>query len=363
MKNYLPFILFFFSGVISFAQTCTIASSGTYATRVCSETGLAPTSTGTVIVLAGVTVSIATNNPSPLHTGDIQIYGTVSIDQPNVQWDGNVRVYNGGKLTVNEKLDIGQNVDNCGKTLVIETGGVVEFPDSSPSDKLQICDEEVARGGSGGCNPYPAGPTPYCQPSGGFTGPTGFDEDGVNPALPVEILYFQVKSDEGALKLFWATTSEEDFGHFVVERSADGINFNELALVPGQGRDIYRQVTQYDYEDKNPLIGYNFYRLKAVDRDRTFEYFGIKSALVEGKVDVKVFPNPLKDNTLNYSLNFNPNEGDRVRVINSLGKEIINTQVAGNGGVLLMNERLVGGIYFLQYLGSNHRQTIRFISQ
>jgi hypothetical protein len=364
MKKHLLLVTFcVVVALSSYSQaTCTFAVSGNWDTRVCSETGVAPVSGDNLVIASGVVIVITTNSPSPKHTGDVYIDGELEINQPNININGNVIVRSGGLLEVNEKLDIGTNTPNCGKTLVIYSGGTVTFPDSSPSDKLQICDEEIARGGTGGCNAYPAGPPPYCQPSGGFTGPTGFDENGVNP-LPVTLVYFETQNrDDERINIEWATAAEENFREFVIQRSSDGETFTDIATVPGQGRDIYLQINKYQFEDVSPLLGYNYYRLKAVDLDGTFELFKVRSTRVGGLRSVKVYPNPIRGNEITFALNFNPSEGDRIRIINSMGRELVNTVVSSSTGTFWTGDNFSPGIYFIQYSGADHKQTVRLFS-
>ena len=148
---------------------------------------------------------------------------------------------------------------------------------------------------------------------------------------------------------------EEHNDYFEVQRSANGVDFTTIGIVqPGQ--------TTYVFTDKQPLTGYNYYRLKAVDIDGTFEIFKVRSAQVGGTRTVNVYPNPVRGNEIRYALNFNPSEGDRIRIINSMGKELLNTGVSNTTGTFMTGDGFVSGIYFMQYMGANHKQTVRLFS-
>jgi hypothetical protein len=60
------------------------------------------------------------------------------------------------------------------------------------------------------------------------------NNNGMTP-LPVELLFFNGKVFNETVKLNWATASEENFEYFSIERSADGIDFKEIAQVAGSG--------------------------------------------------------------------------------------------------------------------------------
>jgi hypothetical protein len=83
--------------------------------------------------------------------------------------------------------------------------------------------------------------------------------------LPVELLDFRAATEGKRVRLDWTTGSEYNNDHFVVERSADGMTFEPIAVVTGAGQSS-RPIT-YDAIDARPLDGSSYYRLRQVDRD------------------------------------------------------------------------------------------------
>ena len=65
--------------------------------------------------------------------------------------------------------------------------------------------------------------------------------------------------------LNWQTASEMNNDHFVVERSADGENFEELFSVTG--KRFSSETSDYFGIDRYPFPSTNYYRLKQVDVD------------------------------------------------------------------------------------------------
>lgn len=83
-------------------------------------------------------------------------------------------------------------------------------------------------------------------------------------ALPVELLYFRAGFHGRAVELEWATASERDNSHFLLQRSADGINYITLASVPGYGNSSQRK--NYNYTDWGVgQAAIYYYRLVQVD--------------------------------------------------------------------------------------------------
>lgn len=71
------------------------------------------------------------------------------------------------------------------------------------------------------------------------------------------------KIDNKQSQLFWSTSFEQDSKEFVIQRSADGINFFEIGRVAAIGNST--AVNNYSMFDPAPLPGRNFYRVAEVD--------------------------------------------------------------------------------------------------
>jgi hypothetical protein len=111
-------------------------------------------------------------------------------------------------------------------------------------------------------------------------------------ALPIELLFFQAERKGQTALLSWRTASEKDNDYMAVERSADGRQWEELGQVNGAGTTTLPQ--DYSFTDEKPLPGLNYYRLKQLDFDGTFEYHRV--AVLDFRSDklpeARVFPNP-----------------------------------------------------------------------
>lgn len=120
---------------------------------------------------------------------------------------------------------------------------------------------------------------------------------GSSTTLPVSWLSFTGFANGENVDLVWVTAQEINNKGFEVERSIDGITFENVGFVKGAGN--YNGKLNYAFVDAGVLSSNAivYYRLKQVDFDNRFEYSStiVVRNNVEVSNDVKVFPNPFKE--------------------------------------------------------------------
>ena len=122
-------------------------------------------------------------------------------------------------------------------------------------------------------------------------------------SLPVELNGFDVNIFNEKLKqslIKWETNTERNSDYFEIEHSIDGSNFHAVGKVLAQGTSL--DPIYYDFLHKKPQIGMNYYRLRIVDKDRTFEYSNIRQVTFEQSIEltINIYPNPTS-NLLNIA--------------------------------------------------------------
>ena len=80
---------------------------------------------------------------------------------------------------------------------------------------------------------------------------------------------------ESYVALNWATSEERNNLEFVIQKSSDGLNFDSIGTVIGNGNTNVTSV--YSFEDHTITSGTSYYRLMQVDRNGTIEYSPIRS--------------------------------------------------------------------------------------
>lgn len=93
--------------------------------------------------------------------------------------------------------------------------------------------------------------------------------------LPVSFLSFTGKiNQKGEAILNWKLTQQQNMNGFEIERSTDGQSYQKIGFVKVSSEAIN---SEYNFVDKSPLAGLNYYRLKIIDQDGKFRYSTIVS--------------------------------------------------------------------------------------
>ncbi|MFL5729846.1 MAG: T9SS type A sorting domain-containing protein [Cytophagaceae bacterium] len=166
----------------------------------------------------------------------------------------------------------------------------------------------------------------------------------MNCSLNVEWLDFKGSEEGGKIKLLWSTATETNNDYFVIERSGDGIHFEEIGKADGNG--ITNKTSSYLFYDEHPLAGGNYYRLKQVDYSGESSYSKVVSVEHQG-VSLRVFPNP--SNT-EFKINISGADKGKVIVINALGQEVFQAPVSSD---LSFGSTLPDGAYLVKVIAGD----------
>lgn len=151
------------------------------------------------------------------------------------------------------------------------------------------------------------------------------------PVLPVTFLDFSARKEgDKAVALRWSTATETNSDKFIVERSANGIDFNsQLGSVAAAGNST--TVQTYGFNDEMPLNRWNYYRLKQLDKDGKFSYSKIASVYFDKGASVTVYPNPVRTST---ALEFVTERAGRINmeVYDSKGSLVIKRSINAASG-------------------------------
>lgn len=112
--------------------------------------------------------------------------------------------------------------------------------------------------------------------------------------LPVSVIAFEADCDNNQYYLWWQTATEINNAYFDVEVSEDGKSWLRIGALSGAGYS--NSLLEYRYESEKLTEG-NLYRLKQVDFDGEYEYYGPVVMKCESKdqIEFKIFPNPAMD--------------------------------------------------------------------
>jgi hypothetical protein len=164
--------------------------------------------------------------------------------------------------------------------------------------------------------------------------------------LPVELKSFDVKKIGQSVELTWATASEKNNKGFFIERSSDAKQWQTINFIEGHGTT--QEPQNYNYIDEAPLSGDNYYRLKQIDFDSTFEYSTIVNVTMEATNNktVNIFPNPVEN-----SLNIVNGQGTAI-IYNALGQPVRQFTI-NNEQFSINTSDFDKGQYILQIINNN----------
>ena len=250
----------------SFGQTCTLSSSDNTNAKVvnCINAACPPSCNSVVNVVVPENVVINLNGDWSLTAYDIvlDIQGVNSaINFDNSNEDIQLSANSG--LKINSSNSDGLTANNGGNKRIYI--GSTEFKGNDFSSIIS----------AGGATSF-----------------------GTGAPLPIELKSFEVTQNNNEVLVSWVTSTEKDNDYFLIEKSYDGITFEEVATVNGAGNST-SEVT-YSIIDASPNYDNTvaYYRLKQVDYNGEFEYFNIvavdlSSVALNGALDV--YPNPAKN--------------------------------------------------------------------
>jgi len=178
-------------------------------------------------------------------------------------------------------------------------------------------------------------------------------------ALPVKLLYFTAIADGNKVRLNWEAANEQETLRYEVEKSLNATNFSYLGTV------ISRQMSQSAYTDfdHSPAMGWNYYRLKIIDKSGSFFYSQVRPVKFDkGLEQVKIFPVPAST-VLNIQLPTSYVNQTTLQVIAVDGKFIASLKPTANM-VILNVQPLAAATYFIQIIKQDgSKETYRFVKQ
>ena len=178
--------------------------------------------------------------------------------------------------------------------------------------------------------------------------------------LPIELNYFKAIQQDDNVVLEWSTLSETDNDYFEVQRSTDLYHWETITTVDGAGNSVSE--VNYKVEDKRPLEGQSYYRIKQVDFNGEFSFSHIEIVSFQPFLsDLRCSPNPSDAYTYLESTRLTEGGFDIV-VYNSLGMRIdVEYKKVGTDIIQLDFTDKPLGVYFVQLKQTKATKVVRFV--
>ena len=189
----------------------------------------------------------------------------------------------------------------------------------------------------------------------------GTVDEIANP-LPIDLLTFNIEKQEDDVRIDWSTASEINNEYFIIERTVDFKNIEEVQTIAGANNS--NEILYYTVYDNKPLKGNSYYRLTQVDFNGNQENFEWKSIRFGRTLEptLSIYPNPSTNGELSIYLE-NIMGNTELKIQDILGRilyrKVMNIEESNSKIALDLN--LSSGIYFIQIMNKEKAYTQRLI--
>lgn len=178
-------------------------------------------------------------------------------------------------------------------------------------------------------------------------------------ALPVKFANVRAEKLTDLIAVNWQTLTEINNNYFTVERSLNGVDFEEVATVDGAGNS--NEILSYSYHDLDAPKGVVYYRIKQTDFDGQFDYSDlvvVNNEMKDG--ELVAYPNPNRNSAVTLQLGYST--VPRTVEIIDLRGQLIHQFTSNQPNTILPSLRT--GIYIIKVTKPNgFVQSTRFIQE
>ena len=177
---------------------------------------------------------------------------------------------------------------------------------------------------------------------------TLFSDSALAIALPLTLLNFTATKNGKVNLLVWSTSHEINSSHFNIQRSSNGLDFSNIGLV--NANNASNITNNYQFADRAPLAGSNYYRLQIVDKDGFTKYSDVR-IIKDDIAAALIYPVPA-----NNVLTVETNGSASFSMLDQSGKILFTATV--NGKSTIDVSRLNAGVYFLRNNSTGNVQKV-----
>lgn len=162
-------------------------------------------------------------------------------------------------------------------------------------------------------------------------------------ALPVDILYFTGKLNNGSVQLVWKATNEVGVKEYVIERSFNKEDYQAIYSINANAKE------RYSYADfKDFAKGANYlYRLKIINDNGSYQYSDIVSVNIPLNEEISIYPNPSHNYIKCQISGTQPIVA--MQLMDVMGKSLMNKTFTVNNGVITIPVAgISSGVYFIK---------------
>lgn len=170
-------------------------------------------------------------------------------------------------------------------------------------------------------------------------------------ALPVSLVEFTASANNGSNVLQWKTAAEVNSSHFIIQRSHNGVDFENIGSTTAAGNS--NTLTTYSFTDFTPHSFINYYRLIMVDQNSSKEYSSIVFVKTGDDNSFKIIAAALSSSSRSVTVTATStlNQKALMQVIDNTGKVLFNEAVTLQKGSNFFSKAIqqaAQGIYYVR---------------
>ena len=175
--------------------------------------------------------------------------------------------------------------------------------------------------------------------------------------VPVTLLNFNGISAGNCNNIYWTTAQENNVNKFFIERSPDGINFNDIGEIAPTNTSLQKEYRFQDCSIYNSNKWY--YRIKIADNGGSYKFSPIiKIKQGEQSLKFSVTPNPATDKIF-----VNSSQAiKKIEIINSTGAIVIVKNKINLTDPVLINN-IASGVYILKAYTNDEILVSKFVKK
>jgi len=177
--------------------------------------------------------------------------------------------------------------------------------------------------------------------------------------LPVTIASFTAsyQKQSGQVQLNWTTASEQNNARFDIYRAAADKDFKLIGSKNGSGTT--NVVTNYNFTDRSPLAGLNYYQLVQIDADGKATSFDKTLAVKTGLADNAILVSS-SDQSVTVFLNGIIAVNANVAISDMAGRNLFKQTISADGNSVNLPVALSKGVYVLVLNTQNGNYAVKF---
>lgn len=174
-------------------------------------------------------------------------------------------------------------------------------------------------------------------------------------ALPVVLSGYSSTALNNGIRLDWQTISETNNQRFEVYRSGEDKYFVKIGQLTAKG-----SAATYNFTDKQPLPGYNYYKLIQIDLDGNKTEHGVKSEYFALKnAGIIIYPNPTQQKA---TVTFSAQQYNTLSLVSANGKNLQMLQINSTQTEIVLDLSVYPkGTYFIKLIGKDTSEVKKLV--